>query len=127
MFDFIFIDGWHTFDHTLLDAFYATRLLRIGGYLLVDDAGMAPVQRACEYLAAYPCYRKHAVASRPAGASLRRRGARVALSLLPPRVRKRIFHPTLLTTIFLEEHTRILALQKVYEDERPWDWFPEHF
>ncbi len=24
-FDLVFIDGWHTFDHTLLDCFYATR------------------------------------------------------------------------------------------------------
>lgn len=37
-FDFIFIDGWHTFDYTLVDMFYADRLLRIGGYLLIDDA-----------------------------------------------------------------------------------------
>jgi len=36
-FDLVFIDGWHTFDHTLLDLFYANRLIRTGGYIVVDD------------------------------------------------------------------------------------------
>lgn len=44
-FDFIFIDGWHTFDHTLLDCFYATRLLRVGGYLAIDDVTFPSVKR----------------------------------------------------------------------------------
>lgn len=55
-FDFVFIDGWHTFDHTLLDCFYATRLLRVGGYLAIDDAAMPGVRLAVDYLAEYPCY-----------------------------------------------------------------------
>ena len=57
-FDFVFIDGWHTFDHTLLDSFYANRLLRVGGYLVIDDAGMPPVYRAISFLKNYPCYRE---------------------------------------------------------------------
>lgn len=30
-FDFAFIDGWHTFDHSLVDFFYLNRLIRVGG------------------------------------------------------------------------------------------------
>lgn len=45
-FDLVFVDGWHTFDHALLDCFYATRLLRVGGYLAVDDANFESVGRA---------------------------------------------------------------------------------
>ena len=37
-FDFIFIDGWHTFDYTLIDFFYADKLLKIGGFIVIDDA-----------------------------------------------------------------------------------------
>ena len=33
-----FIDGWHTFDYTLLDFFYCDLLLEIGGYMIIDDA-----------------------------------------------------------------------------------------
>lgn len=55
-FDFIFIDGWHTFDHTLLDCFYATRLLRVGGYLAIDDVIFPAVRRVVDFLLNYPCY-----------------------------------------------------------------------
>ncbi|HUT51818.1 MAG TPA: class I SAM-dependent methyltransferase [bacterium] len=35
--DFAFIDGWHTFDYTLLDVFYADKMLSPGGLLLLHD------------------------------------------------------------------------------------------
>ena len=37
LFDFIFIDGWHTFDYTLVDMFYADLITRVGGFILIDD------------------------------------------------------------------------------------------
>src|ERR1700693_460931 len=30
-FDLIFIDGWHTFDQTLVDLYYANRMVKMGG------------------------------------------------------------------------------------------------
>src|SRR3546814_16762242 len=36
--DMAFIDGWHTFDHTLIDFFYINRMLRVGGGVIFDDA-----------------------------------------------------------------------------------------
>ena len=55
-FDFVFVDGWHTFDHTLLDCFYASRLLRTGGVLAIDDVMFPSVKRVVRYLKNYPCY-----------------------------------------------------------------------
>ncbi len=49
-FDFILIDGDHAFDHTLVDIFYAHRLLKPGGTLLIDDINMPPVYLANRYL-----------------------------------------------------------------------------
>ena len=49
-FDMLFIDGWHTFDYTLVDAFYADKLVRIGGYIVIDDALHFSVQRCIRYL-----------------------------------------------------------------------------
>ena len=49
-FDFIFIDGWHTFDYTLLDFFYANLLLKINGYIVIDDALHAGVKSCVSYL-----------------------------------------------------------------------------
>jgi len=57
-FDFIFIDGWHTFDHTMIDCFYATRLLGIGGYLVIDDAYFPAIAKVIRYLENYPCYQR---------------------------------------------------------------------
>jgi predicted O-methyltransferase YrrM len=55
-FDLVYIDGWHTFDQTLLDLFYANRLLRVGGYLVADDCNLPAVAKAMAYVASYPCY-----------------------------------------------------------------------
>ena len=54
--DLIFIDGWHTFDHTLLDCFYATRLLRVGGVLILDNVWLPSVRDVARFLKNYPCY-----------------------------------------------------------------------
>lgn len=35
--DLAFIDGWHTFDYTLLDFFYIDKMLRPGGCLVLHD------------------------------------------------------------------------------------------
>ena len=49
-FDFIFIDGWHTFDYTLVDFFYSNLLLKIGGIIIIDDALHAGVADCVKYL-----------------------------------------------------------------------------
>ena len=49
-FDFIFIDGWHTFDYTLVDFFYADKLLRKGGIIAVDDAKHQGVAKCLKYI-----------------------------------------------------------------------------
>lgn len=49
-FDFIFIDGWHTFDYTLVDFFYSDKLLKINGYILIDDIRHKGVQDFVKYI-----------------------------------------------------------------------------
>lgn len=49
-FDFIFIDGWHTFDYTLVDFFYSSLLLKVGGLIVIDDALHPGVQKCIKYL-----------------------------------------------------------------------------
>ena len=55
-FDFILIDGDHSFDHTLIDIFFAHRLLRPGGTMVIDDIDMPPVYLANRYLLDYYRY-----------------------------------------------------------------------
>ncbi len=49
-FDFIFIDGFHTFDYTLVDFFYAMALVKVGGVILVDDALHPGVAKCIKYI-----------------------------------------------------------------------------
>lgn len=54
---FIFIDGSHTFDYTLLDAFYGDQLLEVGGILAFDDIGWPAVQKAVLFFLTNRYYR----------------------------------------------------------------------
>jgi predicted O-methyltransferase YrrM len=126
-FDLVFIDGWHTVDHTLLDCFYATRLLRNGGYLVVDDILLPPVRRALAYVSTYPCYKTHGLLSGNQSPTLRLRSMRALLGLVPALRNGPLMHPDLQHRLFGDRTVRMLALQKVSADTRNWDWYPEKF
>jgi predicted O-methyltransferase YrrM len=53
---FALIDGYHTFDHALLDFFYVDRLLEDGGIVAFDDAYMPAIDRVIRYVLRYPNY-----------------------------------------------------------------------
>lgn len=55
-FDFILIDGWHSFDYTLLDLFYADLLLEVGGVVALHDTYMPAVHKACRFLETHKPY-----------------------------------------------------------------------
>jgi predicted O-methyltransferase YrrM len=55
--EFAFIDGWHTFDHALVDFFYINRMLNVGGLVAFDDANWPSVQKLCRYVSRFPSYR----------------------------------------------------------------------
>ncbi len=126
-FDFIFIDGWHTFDHTLLDCFYATRLLRVGGYLAIDDVSFPAVRRVVDFFSNYPCYEFSGSVS-----SKRRRTWKNFLirSLMGPvdrRIWADVLSRSLYRRIFEDQVPNTVALRKVTEDNRNWDWHNEAF
>ncbi len=66
VFDFVFIDGSHRFDHVFVDLFYANRLLKPGGLVLFDDVFAEAVNLVCRY--AKTNYGYTAVAQLPAEA-----------------------------------------------------------
>ncbi len=55
-FDFILLDGWHSFDYTLLDFFYADLLLKDGGVLALHDSGLPSVHRVCRFIETHKPY-----------------------------------------------------------------------
>lgn len=56
-FDLVFIDGYHSFDYTMVDFFYADLLTRTGGHVVFHDSACEAVYRVCEFVAANKAYR----------------------------------------------------------------------
>jgi predicted O-methyltransferase YrrM len=54
--EFAFIDGWHTFDHTLTDFFNIDRILAVGGVVVFDDVFYPGVHQVCRYVATNRAY-----------------------------------------------------------------------
>ena len=55
-FDLAYIDGYHSFDYTFIDYFYADLLLREGGVMAIDDWGMPQVYHVVEFLRTHKAY-----------------------------------------------------------------------
>ena len=125
--DFIFIDGWHTFDHTLLDCFYATRLLRVGGYLAIDDISFPSVCRAIDFLSNYPCYEHYGSVDYERKKSWKKILLRILLSPVHRQIWRRVLARPLYKRIFAYQGSRMVALQKVSADNRNWDWHDDAF
>jgi predicted O-methyltransferase YrrM len=49
-FDFVFIDGNHRFDYALVDFFYISRLLAVGGHIAFDDLWIPAVRKVVSYV-----------------------------------------------------------------------------
>jgi predicted O-methyltransferase YrrM len=120
-FDLVFLDGFHTFDHVLLDCFYATRLLRVGGYLVLDDTDMQAIARVLDYIQNYPCYRRRGGIPYVPKPNL-------VTNVKITKALGRVF-PTLAYLLArygsdsYQEKWSMVALQKQAEDERDWSWF----
>src|ERR1700746_831850 len=51
--DMAVIDGWHTFDHALVDFFYVNKMLRIGGVVVMDDSSMPSIGKLVDHVLTY--------------------------------------------------------------------------
>lgn len=67
-FDLAFIDGDHRFEHVFLDVFYARRLVRPGGLIIVDDSWMPSVKKCAAFFASADLVRVEELPGRAAAA-----------------------------------------------------------
>lgn len=54
--DFAYIDGWHTFDYTLLDWWYIDRMLAVDGIVGFNDCGWPAVDKALRFVLGHRKY-----------------------------------------------------------------------
>lgn len=122
--DLGFIDGWHTFDHALVDFFYIDRMLRPGGIVMFDDVGYPSIRRICEFVLANRDYEIAGAvryAQERSAASVLKH---VMVEFLRPLYRTDKT-PDAATRTKLEPlgDVRFLALRKLGDDLRRWDHF----
>jgi len=126
-FDFVFIDGFHTFDHTLLDCFYANRLLRVGGYLAIDDVSWPSISRVLDFLKSYPCYEVHGSVTKRVLRSWKKIAVRSVMFPIRRHVWSKILSNPFYRRIFKEQVDSMVALKKISEDERDFKWHNDKF
>jgi len=128
--DFAFIDGFHTFDHTLIDFFYIDRLLNVGGVVVLDDANWPSVRKLCRFIATNRGYRVFRCLVPPPGFRLLLK--RQILTLLScagraasrSRTLRRVLNPCLIEpdeVLGLVLGSRCIAFQKQADDTRRYD------
>lgn len=131
-YDFCFIDGNHTFDHTLIDFFYLNRMLKTGGIMVFDDIGFPAVTKALRYVLNYPAYQYVGNVEVSYGAkrelfnSILKKPLSGVASLFPKKMRNEMFSASIISSDKkLHLNTSMIALQKVKEDDRPWYWYED--
>lgn len=126
--DFAFIDGWHTFDHTLVDFFYLNRMLKIGGIIVIDDVGMQAINKVVRFIHTYPAYEYEDAVYASLSTSRKifegfRSAIRPISRLFGKKIAPEIFSANLLTSdAFLGLNSSMIAFRKIAEDDRPWNW-----
>lgn len=122
--DFAFIDGWHTFDHTLIDFFYIDRMLNPGGIVVFDDVGYPSIKRVCDFVVTNRAYEVFDSLRLPIENTFNRRLKHTGNRLLDPLVRTdKTPAPDARRKEFEIDDAYFLALKKRDDDTRRWDHF----
>lgn len=129
-FDFVFVDGWHTFDHVLVEFFYINRMLNVGGIVAFDDVALTGLNRLMRWIYNYPNYEcLGSVGDIPATAKRKqlnkvKKFMNNAFSALGQRVKEEVLHSTV---IHSDEELgltgSVAAFKKTAEDDRDWAWY----
>jgi predicted O-methyltransferase YrrM len=121
---FAFIDGWHTFDHTLIDFFYVDQMMENGGVIVFDDVGFPAVNAVVRFVLANRDYELVEVLTYPQ-TGMENRGKRLVKRMLRRRLARTDKDPS-------ERHQHLfrqlefahsVALRKIAPDTRRGDHF----
>ncbi|WP_336513817.1 O-methyltransferase [Pollutibacter soli] len=119
-FDFAYVDSTKLFDWLMVDFFYLDKMLEPGGVIVFDDLMFPGIRKLFRYLVQFPHYQLYGVY--PENKKIT--GVRKAVSFLRhlPKSQKYISPEVILDDYKLGINSNCVALEKVGEDERRWDW-----
>lgn len=131
-YDFGFIDGWHTFDHTLIDFFYLNKLIKVGGVIIIDDVGLPSINKCLRYILNYPSYEIignvniNFSKKRELFDLLIKAPFKILAKLLPEKIRFELFASKVIKSDkSLMLKSSMIAIKKIRDDDRPWSWYQE--
>ncbi len=113
-YEFAYIDGWHTFDYTLLDLFYIDRMLAVGGIVGFNDCGWPAVHKVIKFLLSHRRYEEINV-SLPCKFTKRPNVGQF--------VRKQVLKDTAVDQMRIQAQDRYFRKLEAWEPK--WDFFAE--
>jgi predicted O-methyltransferase YrrM len=123
-FDFAFIDGWHTFDHALIDFFFCDLMLSPGGMVMLDDVDYPAIDGVVRFILSNRDYELVEMTRSNDGAPTGLRLRRAIKRMLRPLARTDHDPSSPHQQLFREiAHARVVALRKRGDDARSYDHF----
>jgi predicted O-methyltransferase YrrM len=122
-FDFAYVDSTKQMDWLMVDFFYLDKLLKLDGIIIYDDVTFPGIRKLFRYITQFPNYRIYEVFPENYRSSSKRK----LLSLLKylPKANYYLKENILKTDYEMGLNSSCIALQKVSEDNRKWDWHKE--
>lgn len=123
-FDFVYIDSTKVFELLIVDVHYITKLLEIGGVLVLDDCDYPGIRLLSRFLCKHPSFRKYGSLNKDAHSLKGKLAAMITnwfIKAIPFRNRygSRI---DISTDEELGVNYKCIAFEKIANDNRTWDW-----
>jgi predicted O-methyltransferase YrrM len=119
-----FIDGWHTFDHTLIDFFYIDQMLDVGGHVVFDDTLYASIHDVVRFVLANRNYElagiEHVEHPTPALLRVKRAGKRMLQRLARTNMDPSDEHAAIFRQF---ESAQMVGVRKIRDDDRRFDHY----
>lgn len=131
-FDFALIDGYHTFDHTLLDFFYLERMIRPGGIIAIDDSSWISIRKVISYVLNFDNIEiEHIIPEKFNQNESRKEEIFISLMKflykLIPFKRKKYFFSDRVHNPYANQikNSSMIFLRKTHDSTRHWKWFEQ--
>jgi predicted O-methyltransferase YrrM len=122
-FDFAYVDSTKQMDWLLVDFFYLDKLLKVNGIIVFDDVGLPGIRKLIRYISQFPNYKIYKTYPDNYQPSRKRKLLSVLKYL--PKSNYYIKADIIKSDFEMGVNTNCIALQKIDDDKRNWDWHRE--
>lgn len=122
-FDFAYIDSTKQLDWLMVDFFFLDKLLEKNGIIVFDDVSFPGIRKLLRYISQFPDYKVYDTF--PKNQKLNFGGKVLSMLKLMPKSSKYIKENITMTDFELGINSHCVALQKLNNDSRNWDWHKE--